>query len=523
MIITKYGHRGKLLIMLVLQIIMGLVNLLTAYIVSGFIGVATSKNYQDFYRVILIGVVGFVIFGCLNYLAKYSQILFIKDINQRIKNKLVRYHLGVENHETSEVLSLMTNDMKQLETSGIKAEIKIISNFTTFIFAFIGSLSFDIVMTLVYSGLSFAPFLISKLTEKSIKRTSKNWTVENSLYTRRIKDLFSGISTITTYQAQPYAEKQANQSINQLEQSLAEMDQRVAFSDSLVYLVAWIASIIIPFGVGIFRVMGGLLQLSAFMGVVQLSNSFSNPLIEIMQLRNQLATVAGIKEQVAQAFAYEETDAVGEELALEKIELQGITVQLDDKVLLKPTSLTITPKGKILITAPSGFGKTTLLKVLQRQASISTGSYLVNDQSVTEMNRLSIQKNFSMIQQTPFMFVDTLRFNLTLGQTFSERDLANAIQRAGLTELIAEKGLDYQLGENGSGLSGGQIQRVEIARALLRSRPILLVDEGTSSLDNETSAIIRQTLINYPGTVVEVGHKLSEAEMKAFDRVVKLS
>lgn len=122
------------------------------------------------------------------------------------------------------------------------------------------------------------------------------------------------------------------------------------------------------------------------------------------------------------------------------------------------------------------------------------------------------------------MFDRSLHFNLTLGKKYSEEDLNEAIKLAGLTELVKEKGLDYQIGQNGNNLSGGQIQRIEIARSILAKRPILLADEATSALDNELSLQIHQTLLkNSNFAVIEVAHKISHQEKEMFDRIIDLS
>ena len=121
------------------------------------------------------------------------------------------------------------------------------------------------------------------------------------------------------------------------------------------------------------------------------------------------------------------------------------------------------------------------------------------------------------------MFNDTLRFNVTLGRKVSEDQLLMACHEAGLDSLIAENGLDYQVGENGNNLSGGQIQRVEIARALLSGRPILLADEATSALDPRLSLEIHETLLGNPKVaVVEVAHKISDVEKAMFDQIIVL-
>lgn len=130
---------------------------------------------------------------------------------------------------------------------------------------------------------------------------------------------------------------------------------------------------------------------------------------------------------------------------------------------------------------------------------------------------------FGYVNQKPFIFDRDLEFNLTLGQKFSPSELQDAIEKSGLDELVAQKGLSYQVGQAGSNLSGGQIQRVEIARSLLAKRPILLAYEATSTLDGPLSLKIHQTLLKNPEiAVIEVAHKISEEEKKLFDRVLIL-
>lgn len=121
------------------------------------------------------------------------------------------------------------------------------------------------------------------------------------------------------------------------------------------------------------------------------------------------------------------------------------------------------------------------------------------------------------------MFDRSLLFNLTLGKEYSKEDLNNAIRLSGLTKLVEGKGLDYQVGQNGNNLSGGQIQRIEIARSILARRPILLADEATSALDTKLSLQIHQTLLkNSDFAVIEVAHKISDQEKEMFDKIIDL-
>ena len=145
------------------------------------------------------------------------------------------------------------------------------------------------------------------------------------------------------------------------------------------------------------------------------------------------------------------------------------------------------------------------------------GKILINGENVTG-DWAKAHNYFSYVNQKPFMFDDTLRFNITLGRKVSDEKLKKVIH------LAKKEGLDHKVGEAGNGLSGGQIQRIEIARALLSGRPILLADEATSALDPNLSFAIHETLLKNPHVaVIEVAHKISPEEKAMFNKIVRLN
>jgi len=120
------------------------------------------------------------------------------------------------------------------------------------------------------------------------------------------------------------------------------------------------------------------------------------------------------------------------------------------------------------------------------------------------------------------VFDDTLRFNLTLGLDFTDAAVPHACQEAGLLDLVDRDGLDYQIGDEGQSLSGGQVKRLEIARAILFDRELIFIDEGTASLDEQTSIAIHQTLLRLPKTIIEVDHHIPPEVRPLFDHVYQL-
>lgn len=172
--------------------------------------------------------------------------------------------------------------------------------------------------------------------------------------------------------------------------------------------------------------------------------------------------------------------------------------------------------------APSGFGKSSLLKALLGELEFNGGQYLLNQQVVQPNNFMTLAPKFAYITQQPFLFVDSLVNNLTLGGHYDQQQVEQALTESDLQDLVATKGLKYQVGSESRQLSGGQIQRLEIARALLRQRGIVLADEPTSALDEATSAMIQQALLREAPTLIQVSHKVSRAVQAQFNQVIHL-
>ena len=133
----------------------------------------------------------------------------------------------------------------------------------------------------------------------------------------------------------------------------------------------------------------------------------------------------------------------------------------------------------------------------------------------------SIFHSISFIEQEIFIFDSSIRNNITLFSDVPDSQLYHIIQQSGLEKLVKEKGLDYVCGENGHSLSGGERQRISIARALLKEGKVLLIDEGTSSIDQKTSIEIEQGLLNIENTTkITVTHKLIDHILRKYDEIL---
>ena len=195
----------------------------------------------------------------------------------------------------------------------------------------------------------------------------------------------------------------------------------------------------------------------------------------------------------------------------------------EGKEVLKELNLQVKEGEKLVLLGTSGSGKSSILKILMGMERAQSGTIRIGGLDTMDLGEDRIFKEISYIQQEVFIFDGTIRENISLFQNYREEELQSVIERAGLGNLVKEKGLDYLCGENGAALSGGERQRISIARSLLRKTPILLADEITASLDKENTYLVLDTLLNIENTTeILVLHDLDSRILSRVDRICVL-
>ena len=427
---------------------------------------------------------------------------------------------------SSTYISALTNDIQAIEQGYLMSIFPLVEGLLSSAGAIALMIWYSPLLTLIAIGLSMLPLVGSLLTGNKLAVEEKKVSDRNGVYTSTLKDCLSGFSVIKAFKAEAQMFRIFKENVGKL----AKAQNGKLKMKYLVEGFGAIAGFITQLGVLIFGAIlvlsGKNLTAGAVLIFVQLLNFILSPIAVVPACIAERKAARALVEKAVNSL----NENVREEGKTERkaltngISLQNLSFGYEtDKPVLKNIHYTFELGKKYAIVGASGSGKSTLLNLLMASYSNYEGSIRLDDTELREISSDNLYEIQSIIQQSVFVFNATIRDNITMFRTFPEEEIAKAIQLSGLSALIEEKGADYLCGENGSGLSGGEKQRVSIARSLLKKSQVLLVDEATASLDPETAHQVSNAILNLENiTSIVVTHSLDESLLKRYDGILTL-
>lgn len=232
-----------------------------------------------------------------------------------------------------------------------------------------------------------------------------------------------------------------------------------------------------------------------------------------------LGVIDDAMDQLDALRAHNFIDANGKDIKLSHydIEFKNVDFGYDSRMVLKNISFRISEKTSTAIVGPSGSGKTTICSLIARFYDPQSGAITVGGHDLKEFTCDSLLTNISMVFQNVYLFNDTVRSNILFGKPdANEEEMIEAAKKARCHEFITAlpNGYDTIIGEGGGTLSGGEKQRISIARAILKNAPVIILDEATASIDPENEHLIQQAIseLTRSKTVITIAHRLATIE-----------
>ncbi|WP_289683102.1 ATP-binding cassette domain-containing protein [Lactobacillus intestinalis] len=516
----KYSNHFKFVLMIIAGLLASSMTIVMAYMVQTLTNIATEKKWNQVGNFLLIVLTGYVLSFLASLVFNRLKTSTIKEVNTYLRIHIFKGMLNQSVEENTNSLGFLTSDFKLLETNRFNAQIEILMQGCTLLMALGYALVVNWLVTLLFLVGSFVPMLVSSLFQKAIQSASENWTKANSDYVNQTKNFLAGSQTLRLYGKQDNATKKNQIQVLKLESALRKMNLLDLDTGSWINLLASSVTFLVPFLVGIYMVIKGLTTLGALFAIVQLANSFVNPILIILEDRNKLSTTKKIVEKINTYLTLAEKKQNKNKEKVGDLTFTDIALKRKDKQFIEGLNLTIKVGSKQAIIGPSGMGKSTLLQFMM-YGSFGKAEQILLNQKLKKAGTFT--DIFAYASQASVIFADSLWFNLTLGANIARDKVLEVCEKLDLISLVKEKGFEYYLGNNADQLSGGQLERIELARAILANRPILLLDEINASLDKKTSDEIHQYLLNSNLTFVEVIHHYNNDELSEYDGIIDLN
>jgi len=525
-------HWGKLVLALVLiAVAMAMLSGLATF-KAQLIDLIIDGEQSRFLSLLLYGVIFAVVMGVAFFtsaiLGEKFGAAFSKDIRKDVYNGIMRRNrTDFEDTDSAEYISAMTNDMNIIEEMLVNGLMGAVAIFAAGLTALVIMLSFSPLLTVVSIGINLVGMIIPALFGKPMENRQKELSDKNAEFTVQLKEILKGRNIITSFRAllhfnSVFANRNNNLAASKYRVGVllkgAEHFQQVL--SSVVYFGMLLASGLL--------VINGTISIGTLVLFNALHGMSTGAFMGIFALIPAIRSVKPVFNKVNAFITYENIEFTGTDMPTfsNKVEVSNLGFKYNEDVpLIDDFSLTINKNEKLAVIGPSGCGKSTLTKLLSGDIANFEGQIMYDDNCIHQLDIGKLREKVTVIHQDSHLFNDTIRFNICLGETFTDEQMERALTLSGAIHFISDipEGLEYQCGENGVNLSGGQKQRLSIARALIRDTKFLVLDEGTSAVDLETANEIERNLLEMPDlTLVSITHRVNDGSLEGYDRVIDM-
>lgn len=459
------------------------------------------------------------------------------DMSKKLMNNLYKLSLGkFSTTRKGEFISNFEEDIKALSTlSG--SIISIVTGIGSGIVAFILLVRINLILALFMLIVLPPTLLFLKFKNNKVHSNERKVREENDIYLSFIHDLLSGFKTAKIFLAENFMNDKYLGLLEKLydaKKSKALIQNFSSFILQVLNLTIYIAIVFI----GTQQIMSGLLTLGGLVSFNIYSKIFMNSMQSILTVNFQLHEIAVSLERILDRINYDEVNMC-EGLGLNResneqhydfkkdIVFTNVSYMYNEsrQYILDNVTFSIPANQATALVGVSGAGKTTILNLIMGLIRDYKGEILIGSSDYRHINEKDIFSNISFVTQDNFLFSFTIKENLLLSNTSAtEEEIMDACRKAHIHDFISTlpEGYDTKLGDKGFNLSGGQIQRISIARAILKKSQIYIFDEMTSSLDKESEQYIKNIIkaLAKSYTVVVASHKVSTID--GLDHIILL-
>lgn len=517
------------LIAVVVTLIQSIARVSEALIGTYALNSLVQGKMKKFIFFILLQLVAWIITAIFVYLMyKYQEVAAQKmsqslriDISQKIAQQSYE---NFHKKDTGDYVSWLSNDVNIIEDAAFKSIFSFFTIISDSIISILALLAFHWSIVIVSIFLSFLSVLAIKVTQKKLKEQNLEISNANERLIAVITDLLRGFDTLLAFNLPKKIVEATKKQGDQLLEKQVNFAQTKGLTQAIATLCNAGGYLLTQAWIGILIILK-MLPIGAIISAGNLASTIFNDFSQIGPALNEILST----EPLFAKYQLPSQDTAKGEISTSSkpaiiVDNLSYSYPNSKKTALKDITMYIPFNDKVVLLGESGCGKSTFMNILSGKLTGYHGSIKIGAQELSALAPKAVKQEITYIDQIPYIFSGSIRDNLTLGEHFSDKQLHHALKQSDLDDFVnsQKQGLDTPVGEAGQLFSGGQRQRLALARGLLRHPKVLLIDEGTNSLSKTSAIKIEKLFLSLPNlTVIFVTHQIHEEISQLFDQRIK--
>ncbi|WP_292946526.1 ABC transporter ATP-binding protein [Olleya sp. UBA1516] len=502
---------------------------ITDYLKDSFfyeIGKLNEIHGPQYSLLLAVGLVitTFLLKNLFNYLASFHMMHLkngvLSDLRKKMYQKIISLSIPFYSNRTKgDIMARMLGDISQVQSSFFVILELIVREPLTILFTIYAMLKISVNLTLfVFVFMPISGFIISRIG-KNLKSKSTKAQEESGKLISIVEESLTGLKVVKSYNAESSFTQKFNNSVDRLLKLSNSIGNKNNLASPMSEFMGIVTIAILLWYGGNLVLVEKTLEGELFLVYLLLAYNILTPAKAISKASYSVKNGLAAAERVFEILEQEETitansDAIDLTGFSHEINIENINFRYEEENVLKKFSLKV-PKGKsVALVGQSGSGKSTIANLLTRFYDVNEGNITIDGNDIKKVTKKSLRNLMGLVTQDSILFNDTIKNNILIGKPDATEDqIIDALKIANAWEFVSElpKGIETNVGDAGNNFSGGQKQRLSIARAVLKNPPIMILDEATSALDTESERLVQVALENMMKnrTSIVIAHRLS--------------
>ncbi len=476
-----------------------------------------------FFLFYILSIVGILIFETIRKLSidKYK-INKTREIKKKLLSSIINKSIkSFQKEKKQNYLTILNQEIDMLIENYYVEKLELTYSFLVFVGSVISLIYINYIVAILIFIFTILPIILSTILGYKIKYKTNVYTKALELFNIKISSFIHAFSMIRINSAESDCENILEIDNEKVAEENFNKSKTLIFVQMLSGSLSYIGEIVLV-GVSIYMIFKGNLTIGALLASLQLSEMLAIPTNSISYQINNMNSVKGIKEKIALLLKEKENQEKYSCPVINSVELKNVSFSYDDNIVLNNIDLRFEKGKKYLIVGENGSGKSTLFKIISKFDDRYEGDIYINNINIKEIND-SLYNQMGIILQNTHMISDSLMNNITLYKNYSIEYINKILVSLGMEEFVKKHHFNEEYHDAKDNLSGGEKQKIDIARVLLQKKNFILMDEGTSAIDLKSSMDIEKRLLTDKDiTLIHIEHKIIPELVDLYDCILEI-